>query len=644
MSVSIRGTTSNVQINNAHLHVTGANKEVQAPKAVLSGADDNISLTASSNVGLANTSPIHTLDVGTKVFIDESADDVTNPTLRVRGLLKADTINFNTSASEGAVFIASSAGALTTDAGLSFNAATNILTATGGVSTSGTLDVTGLSTFGELDVNAPANIEGTLTLSNAGTGLSVTADATVGGTLDVTGALSSGAATLASASITGGATVGGTLSVTGLSTFGELDVDAPADIEGTLTLSNAGTGLSVTADATVGGTLDVTGALSSGAATLASASITGGATVGGTLSVTGLSTFGELDVDAPADIEGTLTLSNAGTGLSVTADATVGGTLGVTGALSSGAATLASASITGGATVGGTLSVTGLSTFGELDVDAPADIEGTLTLSNAGTGLSVTADATVGGTLGVTGALSSGAATLASASITGGATVGGTLGVTGNTTLDGTLDVNDNFKVNTDKFVVTASSGNTTIAGTVDVTDDFKVNTDKFVVTASSGNTSIAGTVDVTDDFKVNTDKFVVNASTGNTTVKGSLQVEDNLIVNGDLTVIDTTNVSMNDPIILLGNTHTQGGITQDVGLIFRHPTSNVATFFDDHTDKYRICYTSNSANDTSITPSATEINMEVTGNLTATNTITANSINLGGSNIRIEGNSIVFG
>jgi len=95
----------------------------------------------------------------------------------------------------------------------------------------------------------------------------VTNNATVGGTLAVTGAgsfsstLSSGAATLASATVTNNATVGGTLGVTGAATFSST--------------------------------------LSSGAATLASVGVTNNATVGGTLGVTGIATF-DAEVDALA--------------------------------------------------------------------------------------------------------------------------------------------------------------------------------------------------------------------------------------------------------------------------------------------------------------------------------------------------------
>ena len=81
---------------------------------------------------------------------------------------------------------------------------------------------------------------------------------------------------------------------------------------------------------------------------------------------------------------------------------------------------------------------------------------------------------------------------------------------------DGNTNVKGDFKVNTDKFTVSAPTGNTDVKG------DFKVNTDKFTVSAPTGNTDVKG------DFKVNTDKFAVNATTGITSCLGDFKVNTN--------------------------------------------------------------------------------------------------------------------
>jgi len=82
---------------------------------------------------------------------------------------------------------------------------------------------------------------------------------------------------------------------------------------------------------------------------------------------------------------------------------------------------------------------------------------------------------------------------------------------------DGNTNVKGDFKVNTDKFTVSAPTGNTDVKG------DFKVNTDKFTVSAPTGNTDVKG------DLKVNTNKFTVSASTGDTYIDRDLDVDRNL-------------------------------------------------------------------------------------------------------------------
>jgi predicted acyltransferase (DUF342 family) len=143
--------------------------------------------------------------------------------------------------------------------------------------------------------------------------------------------------------------------------------------------------------------------------------------------------------------------------------------------------------------------------------------------------------------------------------------------------------------------------------------------------------------------------------------IDNSLQVHGNLIVDGQLTVVATQNIVIQDPIIEIGNTHTNSAVAVDVGMVFRHPLSNVATFYDDHNDVYRICKTNNSAYDSVLTPTGTlpvvitgtlntsgdttvGSNLTVTNNVTASNLTINGSLSLGGSSIKIQGNSIVFG
>ena len=653
MSVSITGTSSNVQINNADLHVTNASKKVIAPRAELSGISD-VALTTSANVGLVNTAPIHTLDVGSKFFVDETGAT----TVRVRGLLEADTINFGGSTADR-VFVSDASGALSTDDGLQYNSSTNALTVAGAVSAGSTLEVAEQTTLtGHLDANSTADIADTLTLSKAsGTGLDVTANADVGGSLAVT----------EQTTLTG-----------------HLDANSTADIADTLTLSKgSGTGLSVTADASVGGDLTLTGAL---------------------------------DADSTADIADTLTLSKgSGTGLSVAADASVGGTLDVSGAttittLSSNAITARGSLVvvnndgtnnmiisaaTGSSSVSGNFGVGGLATLnaGLRLTSGDSLLKGLY--ANATTitdGLTVSSGtSTLGGDLTVqtdklsvtsTGVSTAGNLTVQTDKLevtSTGVTTAGDLDVrSGKLVANSTgISTNGNLTVQTDKLAVTSSgvstsgtlevTGQTTLNGGLDVTSgstDVQALTTTGLATLNSAgvtnNATVGGTLGVTGASTLSSASITGAGNaltvTNNAVISGqmradsglidnNLQVGGNLVVDGELTVLQTTNLVVDDPLIELGNTNTNSGAIIDVGMVFRQPSgnSNVVTFYDGSDSKYRIGLTTNGAYDSTISTTG-NIEVEVTGNVTATNTLKAPSLELDGSSIRIEGNSIVFG
>ena len=151
---SITGTSSNVQINSSNLHVTGTDMEVQAPRVIVSGTTLGVSLTTDSNVGVANTSPVHTLDVGSNVFVSDAPNDLIDPLMRVRGLLWADALKLGASAQDGAVFFSNN-DSLSTDTGLIYDHISNVLTIEGG-----------LVSNGAVDVNSDVDVSDKLTLSD----------------------------------------------------------------------------------------------------------------------------------------------------------------------------------------------------------------------------------------------------------------------------------------------------------------------------------------------------------------------------------------------------------------------------------------------------------------------------------------------
>ena len=90
--------------------------------------------------------------------------------------------------------------------------------------------------------------------------------------------------------------------------------------------------------------------------------------------------------------------------------------------------------------------------------------------------------------------------------------------------------------------------------------------------------------------------------------------------MNGDLTYANTVNMIVSDPIIELGanNQHTN-----DLGLVLtRHGNSgndsNVAIFYDESHDNLKIGYTDDSASQTTLSTTATGLDVSITGNVAA--------------------------
>tara|TARA_B110000858_G_C17801927_1_gene475776 strand:- start:2031 stop:3779 length:1749 start_codon:yes stop_codon:yes gene_type:complete len=142
-----------------------------------------------------------------------------------------------------------------------------------------------------------------------------------------------------------------------------------------------------------------------------------------------------------------------------------------------------------------------------------------------------------------------------------------------------------------------------------------------------------------------------------------TLQVTGDLIVSGNVTSIESTNLIVDDPIVEFGRTNTNSGAVIDVGMVFRQPSgnSNVATFFSGADSKYYIGYTSNSGSDSGLIVTGSlpvHINgsltttggasvgadLSVTSNVSTSNATCSGIFSMGSGNIRIEGNSIVFG
>jgi hypothetical protein len=160
----------------------------------------------------------------------------------------------------------------------------------------------------------------------------------------------------------------------------------------------------------------------------------------------------------------------------------------------------------------GTLNATSLSLSGNLTVDGNTTLgtDASDTVTVVGT---ASFSQAISGALGVTGAV-----TLSSTlNVTGATTLSSTLNVTGNGTFSSQLTSAGDFKVNTNKFVVTAASGNTAIAGTLGVTG-----------TSNLSATNILG------DLAVDTTTLVVNSSSNRVGIKRAPTTYD-FEVDGDI-------------------------------------------------------------------------------------------------------------
>ena len=174
----------------------------------------------------------------------------------------------------------------------------------------------------------------------------------------------------------------------------------------------------------------------------------------------------------------------------------------------------------------------------------------------------------------------------------------------GNTALEGTLTVESDTDIGNSNVTIAGATGNTVIQGTVNVVnavdfdstlnvdgaatfqDDVTINADnktfaiqnnandnKFTVDTDNGNTFIAGTLEVTNTSQFNNDVTIGTAlSPDNLQVHGTTTLEDNVTVNGGVLRVNSTEVTIDDPIVkLFGDTAPGSAHTNDVGIEFNY-------------------------------------------------------------------------
>ena len=240
-------------------------------------------------------------------------------------------------------------------------------------------------------------------------------------------------------------------------------------------------------------------------------------------------------------------------------------------------------------------------------------------------------------------------------------TVGSGLSVSGTTISVGTLNQDTTGNAATATALETARTiGGTSFDGTANITPglattattlatartingvSFDGSANVTTLTAGTG-VSVSGTavsigqaVATTDDVT-----FADVAATGNVTITG------NLDVNGTTTTLDSTNSTITDRLIELGN-GTTGSPANDMGLVFERGSSDNAFIgWDESADKFLVgtgSFTGASTGDLTVTTGTLVANLEgnVTGNLTGTADL-ATSVTASANNTTDETAYITF-
>jgi hypothetical protein len=196
----------------------------------------------------------------------------------------------------------------------------------------------------------------------------------------------------------------------------------------------------------------------------------------------------------------------------------------------------------------------------------------------------------------------------------------------------------------TDSLTITGGAGNKLIIteGDLDVQNG---------AISGSGKLEIGGEITGSSNLKI----------LGSGSIGGDLSVDGNLTVAGEVTVLDTTNLRIEDPIIILGS-GSAGSSDGDKGLIFaRAGTDHRAFIWDDNTDKFILGSTNNDGTGTDLTVDASTaakstlalykleaVEISATGNVTlgdaGTDSLTINSYITGSGSPIVVSSSLTIG
>ena len=376
--------------------------------------------------------------------------------------------------------------------------------------------------------------------------INTTEDGTTAGNITISSYANFKAADLESATASLGNIDIGSNAITSTDTNGDINLTPNGSgevVASTLSVSDLTSGRVVLAGAS--GALNDSANLTFDGSTLA---VTGAATVSTTLEVTGTTTLSSaLDVTGLASLDGGIDVDGAFTVANTSGNIATSGTLSVTGE-----ATLASATVSD-------------LTSGRVVLAGTAGaIEDSGNLTFDGSTLTVTGDVSASGDIGG-----------ATATVSGNATVGGTLGVTGESTL-ASATVSD------------LTNGRVVLAGTSGAIEDSS--------NLTFDGTTLTTTKVTVDNISIDSDtissvhsEIIIDPSTAGT--GGTVIIQGNLQVTGTTTQVDSTVVTIADPLFQLGadsNDNLDRGITA----LYNDGTAKTAFFgLDDSAGEFVFIY-----------------------------------------------------
>ena len=189
------------------------------------------------------------------------------------------------------------------------------------------------------------------------------------------------------------------------------------------------------------------------------------------------------------------------------------------------------------------------------------------------------------------------------------------------------------------------------IAGAISTVTDSDLTVSRALASDSSGKISVATTTlaelnhvnGVTGAIQTQLDAVEARRAANNitTTFTDDVIVTGNLTVNGTTTTINTTNLDVDDTMLMLSN-GTTGSPSNDIGILFnRGNQGNAAFFYDESAKTFKLSDTKDPSSNTALSP-VTAANLSV-GIIDASGDLTvAGDGAFTGKQVDIDGNLII--